>query len=76
MNRLLSLILLLTIYTQTGHATGLWERFEKPGREARTKLWWFHGETETTREGIDADLQAFKDAGIGGVVFYDQVHGK
>ena len=25
--------------------------------------------------GIDADLKAFKDAGIGGVVFYDQTHG-
>jgi predicted transport protein len=43
---------------------------------ARTKLWWFHGETETTREGISADLEAFKREGIGGVVYYDQQHGK
>lgn len=57
------------------HADKLWEAFMHPSNEARTKLWWFHGETETTREGIDADLQAFKDAGIGGVVFYDQTHG-
>lgn len=41
---------------------------------ARTKVWWFHGETETTREGITADLEAFRKAGVGGVVFYDQVH--
>ena len=41
----------------------------------RTKVWWFHGETETTREGITADLEAFKQAGVGGVVYYDQVHG-
>ena len=27
---------------------------------ARTKVWWFHGETETTREGITADLEAYK----------------
>lgn len=54
---------------------GLWERFSNPSDEARTKLWWFHGETETTKEGIDADLEAFKKAGVGGVVFYDQVHG-
>lgn len=54
----------------------LWDSFISPSQEARTKLWWFHGETVTTREGIDADLQAFKDAGIGGVVFYDQCHGK
>lgn len=42
----------------------------------RTKLWWFHGETETTKEGITADLTAFRKAGIGGVVYYDQSHGK
>lgn len=69
--------LLLAAVVSTGAAArSLWEMFETPGHEARTKLWWFHGETETTREGIDADLQAFKDAGIGGVVFYDQVHGE
>lgn len=43
---------------------------------ARTKVWWFHGETETAKEGITADLVAFKNAGIGGVVYYDQSHGK
>lgn len=53
----------------------LWNKFCNPSKEARTKVWWFHGETITTKEGIDADLQAFKDAGIGGVVFYDQTHG-
>lgn len=53
-----------------------WERFVAPDDSTRTKVWWFHGETETTREGIDADLAAFKDKGVGGVVFYDQVHGK
>ena len=54
---------------------GLWERFCHPADEARTKLWWFHGETVTTKAGIDADLAAFKEKGVGGVVFYDQVHG-
>ncbi|WP_448787272.1 glycosyl hydrolase [Bacteroides graminisolvens] len=42
----------------------------------RTKVWWFHGETETTKEGITADLEAYKRAGVGGVVYYDQTHGK
>lgn len=46
-----------------------------PQDTCRTKVWWFHGETVTTKEGISADLEAFKNAGIGGVVFYDQVHG-
>ncbi len=50
--------------------------FSQPSNIARTKLWWFHGETETTREGITADLEAFKREGVGGVVYYDQQHGK
>ncbi|QNA42662.1 glycosyl hydrolase [Lacibacter sediminis] len=50
--------------------------FSQPSNTARTKLWWFHGETETTREGITADLEAFKKEGVGGVVYYDQQHGK
>ena len=51
------------------------ESFRAPADSARTKVWWFHGETPTTREGITADLEAYKAAGIGGVVYYDQVHG-
>ena len=51
------------------------KEFVSPEDSTRTKVWWFHGETETTKEGITADLEAFKDAGIGGVVYYDQVHG-
>lgn len=53
-----------------------WEEFSHPQDSTRTKVWWFHGETETTREGITADLEAYKKAGVGGVVYYDQVHGK
>ena len=53
-----------------------WEEFANPADSTRTKVWWFHGETETTREGITADLEAYKRAGVGGVVYYDQVHGK
>ena len=45
-----------------------WQVFHTPKDSCRTKVWWFHGETETTREGITADLEAFKRAGIGGVV--------
>ena len=56
--------------------TPLSHGFEHPQDSARTKLWWFFGETETTREGITADLEAFRSAGVGGVVYYDQVHGK
>ncbi|WP_316807735.1 glycosyl hydrolase [Pedobacter agri] len=52
------------------------KEFYKPSDIARTKLWWFHGDTETTKEGITADLEAFKKQGVGGVVYYDQQHGK
>ena len=51
------------------------QAFRDPPDSVRTKVWWFHGETATTREGITADLEAFKAAGVGGVVYYDQVHG-
>ena len=44
--------------------------------ECRAKAWWFFGQTETTREGITADAEAFKRAGFGGVVYYDQYHGE
>ena len=63
---------------ETGRPGGIREAlraFVEPQDSARTKVWWFHGETPTTREGITADLEAFKAAGIGGVVYYDQVHG-
>lgn len=49
--------------------------FEHPQDTARTKVWWFHGETETTRAGITADLEAYRKQGVGGVVYYDQTHG-
>ena len=49
--------------------------FRAPEDSTRTKVWWFHGEGPTTREGITADLEAYKAAGVGGVVYYDQVHG-
>lgn len=49
--------------------------FNHPQDSTRTKVWWFHGENETTRYGITTDLEALKKAGIGGVVYYDQVFG-
>lgn len=58
--------------TLSGAAYG----FEHVQDSTRTKVWWFHGETETTRAGITADLEAFRRAGVGGVVYYDQVHSK
>ncbi|MBR6867753.1 MAG: glycosyl hydrolase family 2 [Prevotella sp.] len=68
-------LLLTTICIASQAQAPLAEGFDHPQDTARTKVWWFFGETETTREGITADLEAFKTAGVGGVVYYDQVHG-
>ncbi|WP_299233213.1 glycosyl hydrolase [uncultured Bacteroides sp.] len=43
---------------------------------ARTKMWWFHGKIPFSHEGLVKDLESFKKVGLGGVVFYDQVHGE
>ncbi|MCM1522121.1 MAG: glycosyl hydrolase family 2 [Muribaculaceae bacterium] len=67
--------LLLLFLPLMAVSADLRETFTTPHDSTRTKVWWFHGETITTREGIDADLQAFRDKGVGGVVFYDQIHG-
>lgn len=50
--------------------------FLNPQDSTRTKVWWFHGKFPSDKEGMTADLEAFKKIGIGGVVFYDQVHGE
>ena len=65
----------LTSTSSTTCYSSLSDGFDHPQDSARTKVWWFFGETETTREGITADLEAFKQQGVGGVVYYDQVHG-
>ncbi|MCD8287523.1 MAG: glycosyl hydrolase family 2, partial [Porphyromonadaceae bacterium] len=60
--------------SSSGCMTEVAAAFASPPDTTRTKVWWFHGETETTRAGITADLEAYRQAGIGGVVYYDQVH--
>lgn len=76
MRRLIAVALSALILASTSAADNLWKTFVNPPDAAKTKVWWFHGETESTEEGIDADLSEFRDKGVGGVVFYDQVHGK
>lgn len=67
-------------YTMNDTKQKAWADFVHPSEDARdnarTKLWWFHGEDVTTKSGITADLEAFKKQGIGGVVYYDQIFGK
>lgn len=49
--------------------------FLNPQDSTRTKIWWFHGKFPSTRDGMTKDLESFKRIGIGGIVYYDQVHG-
>ena len=74
----LLLLLLIPFHAPAAHSPEydrLYNGFLNPQDTARTKVWWFHGETEGTHQGITADLEAFRQAGVGGVVYYDQVHG-
>ncbi len=71
---LLAQLLLASLAVNAQTMEDAWRAFSVPQDTCRTKVWWFHGETETTREGITADLEAYKKAGVGGVVYYDQVH--
>lgn len=76
MRHLITYLLLWASIFPSMSQSSLTYGFDHPQDSGRTKVWWFFGETETTREGITADLEAFKAAGVGGVVYYDQVHGK
>jgi hypothetical protein len=48
----------------------------KPTSEYCMKTWWFFGFEQTTDDGITADVEALREAGFGGVVYYDQNHAK
>lgn len=71
------LLLLLCASTATfgQNVDEVYKAFALVPDTTRTKVWWFHGENITTRDGITADLEAYKAAGVGGVVYYDQQHG-
>ena len=73
---LITSLLSLTVQLSVAQYSPLTIGFDHPQDSARTKVWWFHGETVGTHEGITADLEAFKAQGVGGVVYYDQVHGQ
>lgn len=73
MKLIMSLCLSMTVCSAFSQS---WSEFKHVPDSTRTKVWWFHGDTETTQAGITADLEAFRQAGIGGVVYYDQSHGE
>ena len=58
----------------TVRAQTLQQLWQTPTNDYRVKTWWFFGYEHTTDEGITADVEALRDAGFGGVVYYDQNH--
>lgn len=50
--------------------------WQNPTTDYRMKTWWFFGYEHTCDEGITADVEALRDAGFVGVVYYDQNHAK
>ena len=55
----------------TGWGRELAEDFRKPPEAARPWVYWFFMDGNLSREGITADLEAMKQAGIGGVIIME-----
>lgn len=68
-------MLAMSICSSAQNVDDVFQSFVSIPDSTRTKVWWFHGENITTREGITADLEAFRRVGVGGVVYYDQQYG-
>jgi len=72
---LLHLLLLVAALTGTCRADGwdpdLEEGFRRPPESARPWVYWFVMDGNLTREGITADFEALKQAGIGGVIMME-----
>ncbi len=65
---------LLTILT-TGQADTLAAGFVNPPASARPHTWWHWMDGNVTKEGITADLEAMKQAGIGGAQMFTVAQG-
>lgn len=60
--------LLLSI---TASAQGYDDDFKNPPQEARVRVWWHWMDGNITQEGVKADLDWMKAAGIAGVQQFD-----
>lgn len=75
MHRLLTFFYTLLLFCVCSAQTPI-ELWRNPTTDYRMKTWWFFGYERTTDEGVTADVEALRDAGFGGVVYYDQNHAK
>lgn len=67
-NKLAGLILGCAL---VGHAASLERQFAQPPPEYRPWVYWYFMDGNLTREGLTADLEAMKAAGIGGAIFLE-----
>src|SRR4030042_2872073 len=77
LNALLSLFFILSLFQlswcDTLHAQNdvqLHELFQSPPEAAKPWVYWYWMHAAVSREGITADLEAMKDAGIGGAYLF------
>lgn len=70
---IISLCIVLCLSVDS-RAQSLEELWRNPTKDYRIKTWWFFGYEHTADEGITADVEALREAGFGGVVYYDQNH--
>jgi hypothetical protein len=68
------LFTLLAVFALAGWASAqdtLEQKFDRPPDEARPWVYWYFMDGNLTREGMSADLDAMKRAGIGGAIFLE-----
>lgn len=65
------LVALVTVAASADETLDLEAGFQNPPREARPLGWWHWINGSVTKEGIRADLEAAKAAGMGGVQMFD-----
>src|SRR5512139_3199110 len=65
------ILLLALVGSARGAARGLLDDFRGPPASARPRVYWFFMDGNLSREGITADLEAMKAAGLGGVILME-----
>ncbi len=69
--RWITVLLSLLMGSAEGWARGPADDFRDPPASARPWVYWFFMDGNLSREGITADLEAMKAAGIGGVILME-----
>jgi hypothetical protein len=65
------ILLLLLLGSARGGTRSLLDDFRDPPASARPRVYWFFMDGNLSREGITADLEAMKEAGLGGVILME-----